>query len=146
MRVIDPASARQMVAELDAGKLARAAWRATVPDENGRGRFALIALDLVSAELVLVAWTEGAAPPPSSSPLLVLVSSDSEAHERTRERLGSGLDVPPSAELVEETVVRDARREAEVWTHVEEQLGRIYAPADAKDGFERARRQEEGAA
>ena len=76
----------------------------------------------------------------------MLVSSDSSAHERTRERLGSDLDVPPSAEVVEETVVRDAQREAQVWTHVEEQLARIYAPADAKGGAEHVRRQEEGAA
>ncbi len=53
--------------------------------------------------------------------------------------------MPPSAELVEEAVGRDARCEAEAWTHVEEQLARIYAPGDAKDGAERMRRQEEGA-
>ncbi|MDP9438238.1 MAG: hypothetical protein M3P49_05785 [Actinomycetota bacterium] len=75
----------------------------------------------------------------------MLVSSDSAAHERTRERLGSGLDVPPSAELVEEAVGRDARCEAEAWTHVEEQLARIYVPADAGGRAECTQRQEEGA-
>ncbi len=45
MESIDAAAARQIVAELDAGKLARAAWREMVPDESGRGRFALVALD-----------------------------------------------------------------------------------------------------
>ncbi len=84
VRVIDAATARQIVAELDTGKLVRAAWRATVSDESGRGRFALVALDMVSAELVLVAWTEGAAPPPPTSPLVVLVTSYSAAQERTR--------------------------------------------------------------
>ncbi len=87
VRVIDAAAARQIVAELDAGKLARAAWRAAAPDESGRGRFALVALDSVSAELVLVAWTEGAAPPPPASPLVVLVGSGFAAHEWTSEDL-----------------------------------------------------------
>ena len=140
MRVIDPAEARQIVAELDAGKLARDAWRASAPDGSGRGRFALVALDMVSAELVLVAWPERAAPPSPAFPLVVLVSSDSAAHERTRKRLSTGLDVPSSAEVVEETVVRDAQREAEAWTHVEEQLARIYASEDATDDAEYARR------
>ncbi len=84
-----------------------------------------------------MAWAEDAASPPPASPLVMLVSSDSAAHER----LGWGLEVPPSVEVVEEAVVRDARCEAEAWTHVEEQLAKIYAPLDAEGGAERIRQQ-----
>jgi hypothetical protein len=141
--MITASEARGIVALLDAGKLARAAWRAAAPQgvcppgSPGNGprvlsaRNAAVALDLTTAKLVIVVWPEGEPFPRAGDPLVVLAHVGSRDRDRTAAAFSRGLAVPPSEEVVEEQVARASEAEGISWQAVEEQLASIFGASAA---------------
>jgi hypothetical protein len=127
--MITASEARGIVALLDAGKLARAAWRAAAPQRNDEiliARNAAVALDLATGKLVLVVWHEGEPFPRASDPLVVLAHVSTQDRDRAAAAFSCGLAVPPSEEVIEEQVARASEAEGISRQAVEEQLAAVY--------------------
>lgn len=102
--------ARWIIAFLDPGRLA---WRAASDDES-----AAVGLDLGTGELAVLGWAVREGPPAAEG---VLVLAFCPAHRRvdSERALSEGCEVPPSADVMEEHVVRADARGGVYWPLVE---------------------------
>lgn len=111
--VLSAADICHIVAFLDPGSLARLASRAASDDTS-----AAVGLDVGTGELAVLTWRAGSEPPLADG---VVVLAWCPAHRRAdaETRLRAAATVPPSAEVVEETVARAGAREGVYWPLVE---------------------------
>ncbi len=135
--------ARHIVFHLDPSRIVRLAYRAAVREP--RAGLAVVVLDLSDGTIRVVCWraSEGVEMPLDK---VVLAFADRALVEAIEERYAEACELPPSPELLEETVARAAASDdiGVSWSLLEVQLRLAYEfaqpeyePGDRCSGSER---------
>lgn len=123
--MISSEEARWIVAGLDAGDLARRVWRAS-QDEDGEARNAEAELLLRTGDVLVHPWGRNSTLVARPATTIVLATTTATRREDVEAEARRGTKVPPSNEVIEEGVVREARREGLDHEAIERQLRRAY--------------------